>query len=42
MSKECQVTGKNTMAGNKVYKAVNKPKRKFMPNLHRHKFWVES
>ena len=42
MSKECQVTGKTPMAGNNVSKAVNKTKRKFMPNLHRHKFWVES
>ena len=42
MSKECQVTGKTPMAGNNVSKAINKTKRKFMPNLHRHKFWVES
>ena len=42
MSKECQVTGKTPMAGNNVSKAVNKTKRKFMPNLHTHRFWVES
>ena len=42
MSKQCQVTGKTPMAGNNVSKAINKTKRKFMPNLHRHKFWVES
>ena len=42
MSKQCQVTGKTPMAGNNVSKAINKTKRKFMPNLHRHKCWVES
>ncbi len=41
MSKQCQVTGKVPMAGNNVSHAVNKTKRKFMPNLHKHKFWVE-
>ena len=43
MSKICQVTGKKTpMSGNNVSKAINKTRRRFMPNLHKHKFWVES
>ena len=42
MSKQCQVTGKIPMSGNNVSKSVNKTRRRFMPNLHKHKFWVES
>ena len=42
MSKQCQVTGKIPMSGNNVSKAVNKTRRRFMPNLHKHRFWVES
>ena len=30
------------MSGNNVSKAVNKTRRRFMPNLHKHRFWVES
>tara|TARA_S200000501_G_scaffold84594_2_gene77188 strand:- start:1413 stop:1649 length:237 start_codon:yes stop_codon:yes gene_type:complete len=42
MSKVCQVTGKKAMAGNHVSHAKNRVKRLFKPNLHKHKFWVES
>ena len=42
MSKKCQVTGKIAISGNNVSHANNKTKRKFFPNLHKHKFWVES
>ena len=42
MSKVCQVTGKKPMAGNNVSKALNRTKRRFLPNLNQHKFWVES
>jgi len=42
MSKICQVTGKKPMAGNNVSKALNRTKRRFLPNLNQHKFWVES
>ena len=42
MSKVCQVTGKSPQAGNHVSHAKNREKRKFFPNLHSHKFWVES
>ena len=30
------------MAGNNVSHANNKTKRRFLPNLHSRKFWVES
>ena len=42
MSKKCQVTGKTPQTGNNVSHANNRTKRKFFPNLHTHKFWVES
>ncbi len=42
MSRVCQVTGKRPMVGNNVSHANNKTKRRFLPNLHAHKFWVES
>jgi large subunit ribosomal protein L28 len=42
MSKICQVTGKRPVAGNNVSHAKNRTKRRFNPNLHHHKFWVES
>ena len=42
MSKVCQVTGKSPMAGNNVSHAHNKTRRRFLPNLHSHRFFVES
>ncbi len=42
MSKVCQVTGKRPVTGNNVSHAKNRTKRRFMPNLHSHRFWVES
>ncbi|MEM7098899.1 MAG: 50S ribosomal protein L28 [Pseudomonadota bacterium] len=42
MSQVCQVTGKKPMVGNNVSHAQNKTKRRFLPNLHYHRFWVES
>jgi large subunit ribosomal protein L28 len=42
MSRVCQVTGKSPLAGNNVSHAHNKTRRRFMPNLHSHRFWVES
>ncbi|MEK9944270.1 MAG: 50S ribosomal protein L28 [Gammaproteobacteria bacterium] len=42
MSKVCQVTGKMPQTGNHVSHAKNRVKRRFLPNLHTHKFWVES
>ena len=42
MSRVCQVTGKKPMVGNNVSHANNKTKRRFLPNLHHRRFWVES
>ena len=42
MSRECQVTGKRPVTGNNVSHANNKTKRRFLPNIHDHRFWVES
>lgn len=42
MSKVCQVTAKSPMSGHNVSHANNKTKRRFLPNLHTHRFWVES
>jgi len=42
MSKVCQVTGKKPVSGNNVSHAQNKTRRRFLPNLQTHRFWVES
>ena len=42
MSKICQVTGKRPVTGCNVSHAHNRTKRRFLPNLHYHRFWVES
>lgn len=42
MSRVCQVTGKRPTTGNNVSHAHNKTRRRFLPNLHSHRFWVES
>jgi large subunit ribosomal protein L28 len=42
MSQVCQVTGKKPMSGNNVSHAQNKTRRRFLPNLHYHRFWLES
>lgn len=42
MSRVCQVTGKRPMSGNNVSHANNKTRRRFLPNLHYHRFWVTS
>jgi large subunit ribosomal protein L28 len=42
MSQVCQVTGKRPQSGNNVSHAQNKTRRRFSPNLHYHRFWVES
>ena len=40
MSRVCQVTGKGPMVGNHVSHANNRTKRRFLPNLQSHRFWV--
>ncbi len=42
MSRECDVTGKKPVSGNNVSHANNKTRRRFLPNLHNHRFWLES
>ena len=42
MARVCQVTGKRPMSGNNVSHAKNRTRRRFLPNLHAHRFWVES
>ena len=42
MSRICQVTGKKPLSGNNVSHAHNKTRRRFLPNLQTHRFWVES
>lgn len=42
MSRVCMVTGKRPVTGNNVSHAKNRTKRRFNPNLHSHRFWVES
>jgi len=42
MSRVCQVTGKRPISGNNISHAHNKTRRRFLPNLHTHRFWVES
>jgi large subunit ribosomal protein L28 len=41
MSRVCQVTGKRPIYGNTVSHANNKRRRRFLPNLHTHRFWLE-
>jgi large subunit ribosomal protein L28 len=42
MSRVCQITGKKPMTGNTVSHANNKRRRRFLPNLHVQRFWLES
>ena len=41
MSRVCQVTGKRPVSGNTVSHANNRKRRRFLPNLHRQRFWLE-
>ena len=40
MSKECQLTGKKPMKGNKVSHSNMKTKRRFLPNLQKKRFFI--
>ena len=42
MARVCQVTGKRPVTGNNVPHSLKRTKRRFLPNLHSHKFWVAS
>ena len=42
MSRVCEVTGKSVAVGNRVSHANNKKRRRFLPNLHTQRFWLET
>jgi large subunit ribosomal protein L28 len=42
MSRVCQVTGKRPITGNNVSHAKNHTRRRFLPNIHSHRFWLEA
>ncbi|MGE4658103.1 MAG: 50S ribosomal protein L28 [Gammaproteobacteria bacterium] len=42
MSRVCQITGKRPMSGNNVSHANNRNRRRFLPNLHTQRFWLEN
>lgn len=42
MSRVCQITGKRPRVGNNVSHANNKTKRRFLPNLHKKRFYIPS
>ncbi|HEY4128029.1 MAG TPA: 50S ribosomal protein L28 [Gammaproteobacteria bacterium] len=42
MSRVCQVTGKAPTTGNNVSHANNKTRRRWLPNLHTHRFWLDA
>jgi len=41
MSRVFQITGKRPISGNNVSHANNKTRRRFLPNIQNHRFWVE-
>ncbi len=41
MSRVCEITGKRPTVGNRVSHANNKRRRRFLPNLHTQRFWLE-
>ena len=41
MSRVCEVTGKHPAVGNRVSHANNRKRRRFLPNLHTQRFWIE-
>jgi len=42
MSRVCDVTGKGPVTGNRVSHANTRKRRRFLPNLHTQRFWVET
>ncbi len=42
MTRVCEITGKKPAVGNRVSHANNKKRRRFLPNLHSQRFWLES
>ncbi|HLB57444.1 MAG: 50S ribosomal protein L28 [Gammaproteobacteria bacterium RIFCSPHIGHO2_02_FULL_42_13] len=42
MSRTCDVTGKSPMSGHNVSHSNRKTNRRFLPNLHVRRFWLEA
>ena len=42
MSRICDVTGKRPMTGHNVSHSKRRTKRRFLPNLQVHRFWLEA
>jgi large subunit ribosomal protein L28 len=42
MSRVCEITGKKPAVGNRVSHANNRVRRRFLPNLHSQRFWMET
>ncbi len=40
MSRVCQITGKGVLSGNNVSHSNRRTRRRFLPNLQTHRFWV--
>ncbi|MCL4138269.1 UNVERIFIED_CONTAM: hypothetical protein GTU68_007285 [Idotea baltica] len=40
MSKICQLTGKQPISGNNVSHSKHKTKRRFIPNLHKKRYFI--
>ncbi len=40
MSKVCQLTGKRPISGNNVSHSKRKTKRRFVPNVHKKRFFI--
>jgi len=38
----CQVTGKGPRSGNKISHSNRKTRRRFLPNVRNHRFWLSS
>ena len=41
MSRVCELTGRRPTTGNRVSHSNNKKRRRFLPNLHTQRFWLE-
>ena len=42
MARRCAATGRGVQSGNNVSHANNKTRRRFLPNLHIQRFWLET
>ena len=42
MARKCQLSGKGVQVGHRVSHSNIKTKHRFLPNIHKKKFWSES